>query len=108
MDKSKRIRELNDAFRKSGLGGMVVMTRAVAGLEESEKREVIVALKAFDNFTADNDPYGEHDFGLLEIGEHKLYWKIDYYSPDMRGGSSDASDPEQTRRVLTIMFCDEY
>lgn len=87
---------------------MVVMTRAVAELEECEKREIIVALKAFDDFTPDNDPYGEHDFGSLEVGEHKLFWKIDYYSPDMRGGSSDASDPKQTKRVLTIMFRDEY
>ena len=32
----------------------------------------------FDAFTPDNDPYGEHDFGSIDLDGEKLFWKIDY------------------------------
>lgn len=107
-DKTASIRQLNDTFRKSGIGGTVVMTRAIAELDEATKREIIVALKVFDDFTEDNDPHREHDFGALEVGDHKLFWKIDYYAPDMKHVSDDPSDPSKTKRVMTIMYRDEY
>jgi hypothetical protein len=34
---------------------------------------------AFDDFTADNDPHKEHDFGSFELDGEKLFWKIDLY-----------------------------
>lgn len=107
-EKSKRIRELNDAFRTTGLGGTIVMTRGVSELGETLVGQIANAVKAFDTFTPDNDPYGEHDFGDFEVEDQKLYWKIDYYANDMMHGSNDASDPEITKRVLTIMLRDEY
>ncbi len=103
-EKTARIRELNDTFRQSGLGGRVVMTRGVSDLNEETLKEIIVAVKRFNTFTPDNDPHEEHDFGAFEVEDHKLFWKIDYYAPDLRGGSDDASDPAKTKRVLTIMF----
>ena len=38
----------------------------------------------------------------------ELYWNIDCYDMKMRFGSEDTSDPEQTTRVLTILFAEEY
>jgi len=66
------------------------------------------ALVLYDDFSEDNDPYGEHDFGSFKIEGHKLFWKIDYYAPDMRHGSEDPADPDVTVRVLTIMLASEY
>ena len=59
-------------------------------------------------FSADNDPHGEHDFGRFEVAGEKFFWKIDYYGSDMMSGSEVPSDPEKTTRVLTIMLSHEY
>ena len=65
-------------------------------------------VSAFDSFTEDNDPYGEHDFGSIDCLGKKLFWKIDCYAPNMESGSPDPTDTKQTVRVLTIMLANEY
>lgn len=107
-DKSTRIQKLNDAFRTTGTGGTIVMTRGVSELGDTLVTQITGAVKSFDTFTPDNDPYGEHDFGAFEVDQHELFWKIDYYATDMMHGSEDASNPDVTTRVLTIMLRDEY
>lgn len=103
-----RIRELNDAFRRTFEGGRVVMTAGVAALPESAVAKVLARVRTFDEFNRDNDPHGEHDFGSFECEGEKFFFKLDYYAPDMEHGSEDPSDPKQTTRVLTIMLADEY
>ncbi len=58
--------------------------------------------------TKDNDPHHEHDFGNFELDGVTYFFKLDYYTPDMEGGSEDPADPAKTTRVLTIMRADEY
>ena len=72
------------------------------------KARVLLAVQSFSNFTKDNDPHGEHDFGNFQIADETYFFKVDYYALDMDGGSEDPADPEQTARVLTIMCADEY
>ena len=62
----------------------------------------------FDDFTADNDPHGEHDFGSFDLAGDKFFWKIDYYDPTLEFGSDDPADPTKTTRVLTLMLAAEY
>ena len=62
----------------------------------------------FDAFTPDNDPYGDHGFGTVEVMGEKLFWKIDLYDRALKYGSDDPADPVQTHRVLTILFPSEY
>jgi len=106
--KSDRIRVLNDNFRSTFVGGQVVMTQGVNALPLDIKARVLLAVQSFSNFTKDNDPHREHDFGSFEIEGESYFFKIDYYAPDMDGGSEDPADPEKTTRVLTIMRADEY
>ncbi len=112
--KTEKIRELNDRFRKgdSGIPGQVLMTAGVQSLTDIDPQmrlgQVIEAVRSFDAFSEANDPYGEHDFGSLEILGEKLFWKIDCYAPDMLHGSEDPSDVTKTVRVLTIMIANEY
>ena len=65
-------------------------------------------IETFADFSEDNDPYGEHDFGALEHSGRKIFWKIDAYDPTLSWGSGDPSDPTQTCRVLTILLAEEW
>lgn len=103
-----RIRELNDAFRRSFVGGKVTMTSGIAALADEVKVALFERVKAFDEFKTDNDPHREHDFGVLEHAGKRIFWKIDYYDAEMEFGSEDPADPSQTTRVLTIMLASEY
>jgi hypothetical protein len=106
--RTSRIRNFNDAFRTTLEGGRCLFTAGVSDLGVPFSTAALVAVRAFKDFTADNDPYGEHDFGSFEIGEQKLFWKIDYYDLSLEFGSNDPADPAQTKRVLTIMLAEEY
>jgi len=107
-DRTNRIRDLNDAFRTTLEGGRCLFTAGVSDLGIPFSKAALAAVRAFGDFTPDNDPYGEHDFGSFRIGEEKLFWKIDYYDLSLEYGSNDPADPAQTARVLTIMLAEEY
>src|ERR1700680_5131269 len=103
-----KIAFLNDGLRRTFARGKVVMTAGVAALPEDPLTQVLERVRHYDEFTPDNDPHGEHDFGNFELAGVGYFFKIDYYSPDMQGGSEDSPDPEKTTRVFTIMRADEY
>jgi len=107
-DAKGAIRALNDAFRRSFLGGSVTMTVGVAAIDEDLRWLIIRRVMSFDAFTPDNDPHGEHDFGSFGEQGFEVFWKIDYYTKDMSSGSEHSEDPTQTTRVLTIMLASEY
>ena len=105
---TNRIRELNDAFRTTFAGGKVMLTAGVDALPLEVKMPVIGRVMTFSEFTPDNDPHGEHDFGSFDLAGHKFFFKIDYYDPRLEFGSDDPADPAKTTRVLTIMLASEY
>jgi len=102
------IRTLNDQFRKSGIGGSIFVTRGVEFLPEATKQKIMEAVKVFDDFNDNNDPYGEHDCAAIEIDGERIFWKIDYYDKQMKNLSPDASNTDLTNRVMTIMLSSEY
>ncbi|MGD0331990.1 MAG: DUF3768 domain-containing protein [Xanthobacteraceae bacterium] len=108
FDNARVIRILNDNFRSTFVGGQVVMTQGVNAMPIDTKARVLLAVQSFSNFTKDNDPHGEHDFGSIEIEGETYFFKVDYYALDLNGGSEDPADPSVTTRVLTIMRADEY
>ncbi|MCE0498698.1 MAG: DUF3768 domain-containing protein [Methylacidiphilales bacterium] len=108
VDAAKRIRDLNDEFRRTFVGGVITLTEGVDALGPEVKAEVLRLVREFDRFTEENDPHGEHDFGSLDIGGQVFFWKCDYYDKTVTYGSKDPADPEITTRVLTIMKAEEY
>jgi hypothetical protein len=103
-----KIRELNDRFRSTMTGGRVMLTAGVDALPSDVKAMVIRRVATFSEFTPDNDPHKEHDFGSFELADRKFFWKIDALDNSMEFGSEDPADVSKTTRVLTIMLAEEY
>jgi uncharacterized protein DUF3768 len=110
-----RIRALNDEFRRMGplfsrykFDGLWLITAGVQAEGPSFTWQAICSVQTFDGFTADNDPYSEHDFGALEIAGQRLFWKIDYLQRGTQFGAEDPSDNATTCRIITIMLADEW
>jgi hypothetical protein len=110
--RATRVRELNDAFRRrlprTGKSGRLNATAGVAELSPEKLALLLISVREFTDFSADNDPHGEHDFGAIDQDGIKYFWKLDAYDRWMQFGSPDPSDPSITTRVITIMRADEY
>ena len=108
-DNTAKIRELNDLTRTAmGVVGRVYQTPGITALDPRLQSKIRERVETFDQFTPDNDPYGEHDCALLQVDGVRVIWKIDYYDVNYELHSDDPADPTITRRVLTIMLAEEY
>ena len=108
-DKTRKIAELNDLCRTAmGVAGRLYVTEGIAALPPEDQSAIREKVERFSDFSSDNDPYAERDFGAFEHGGEKVFWKIDYYDRSLTAGSPDPSDPGRTTRVLTIMLAQEY
>jgi hypothetical protein len=104
-DSTTRICALNDQLRRFGRGGRVTMTSGIEVLGAAAIARIIAAVAGFDAFTADNDPYGEHDCATLDVDGIRVLFKIDLYEePEVKG----ADGQPVTTRVLTIMLAEEW
>ena len=106
--KADRIRSLNDAFRRTFVGGAVMITQGVEAMPLDQRRSLLQKIRSFDAFSEDNDPHHEHDFGSVDEAGVRCFWKIDYYDRKTEFGSPDPADSPVTTRVLTIMLAEEY
>jgi hypothetical protein len=108
-ENTRYIAALNDLCRKSiGRACRLVQTEGIRALSDADQSAIRERVETFDAFGEDNDPHGEHDFGAFEHNGMRIFWKIDYYAPDMEHGSEDPADLMKTKRVLTIMLAEEY
>jgi Protein of unknown function (DUF3768) len=114
-DRRAKIAELNDQVRKdAGLPTShfqatnphrVLITAGVAALPLEDQIAICRKVREFNAFDDDNDPHGEHDFGIVKHGGSSVYWKIDLYeAPSVKA----ADEVPVVTRVLTILFATEY
>jgi hypothetical protein len=109
IDAILEIRRLNDSFRRSLSGGSKrLVTAGIAALPPQDQAAILAKVIAFDAFTEDNDPHGEHGFGAFDHAGRRIFWKNDTYDQSLEFGSEDPADPAKTTRVLTIMLAEEY
>lgn len=106
----KRIRELNDIFRTQSRGnGMVLITCGVQAEGQEFVAAAVEAVRAFNTFSEENDPWGEHDFGAVELDTQKVFFKFDYFADDsLSVASQNPANEGMTYRVLTVMLASEY
>lgn len=113
------IQQLNDRFRAAipsscDVPGRVLITRAVQQLVDDDAEpgkylpKIIKIVREFVDFNSYNDPHNEHDFGAFYFEGEKMFWKIDYYDPELQHRSESPADTAKTMRVLTIMLANEY
>jgi hypothetical protein len=102
------IAERNDEFRKSGAEGLTYVTSGVAALSGDAQAEILRRVCEYDDFSPDNDPHGDHDFGSFDHDGQTIFWKIDLYDNDLNFGSPNPEDPAVTTRLLTILLAEEY
>lgn len=106
---NQRIRELNDRLRTEGQGqGSIMLTTGIQAHGGEFASQAIQVVREFDDFSDENDPWGEHDFGAVEVAGEKVFFKIDYYDLSLEHGSENPANEEETHRVLTIMLASEY
>lgn len=124
-EQTDAIRRLNDAARAiPGVSCLASATMGFQALSDQDRSAALALIAAFSKFDDNNDPYGEHDFGALyrlvsgawtqerpdddKVISVTVFWKIDYYDPNLTAGSEAPWDAQQTKRVLTIMLSNEY
>ena len=82
--------------------------RAVTVADFCTAALMLEAVRSFDAFTPEDDPYEEHDYAAIVLDGERYLWKIDYFDLSLQYRSPDPSDPAFTIRVMTIMRADEY
>ena len=108
MPDAAKIAALNDRARQRVDPCRWVITQAVLACDPLTVAELMIAVEGFDEFTPDNDPYVENDFGAIILEGIMFFWKMDYWDSDLQMQSPDPTDTNVTTRVLTIMLADEY
>ena len=102
------IARLNDKFRRSFIGGEVLLSAGISAMSSEDKANIISMVQNFNDFTPSNDVYGEHDFFSIDYKGNKIFAKIDYYDLNYEFMSENPANPDITNRVLTILLSCEY
>ena len=108
MDTTSRVRELNDEARQYPTDGEILVSCGISALPEDEVAAILEGVRTFEDFTPQNDPYGEHDFGAFAHNGTRIFWKIECYDREMQFGSPDPADPAVTVRIVNVMLAEEY
>lgn len=108
LNNTDKIRQLNDSFRRTFIGGDVMLTLGIRMKSEKEVADILECVRTFNDFTPANNPYSEDDSASFDYKGERIIWKIDYYDKDYRYMSENPADPTITNRVLTIMTASEY
>lgn len=102
-----RVRQLNDDLRTNGRGGMFVISEGLAAHWVETVNIALATIGSFDEFTSNNDPWGERDGATLNVRGIDVRWTITSYDKSRTMHSPNPADPHVTTRVMTIMLAGE-
>src|SRR6516162_10192299 len=86
MAPAERIRALNDELCTTGSGGKMYLTPGLIEKGADFIAKVTAAVRDFDAFDNNNDPWQEHDCAVLDVDGEPVMFKIDYYDENMEYG----------------------
>lgn len=107
VPRAEAIARLNDQVR-FGNDGTVMVTQGVQSITGFDATELAELLANYDDFTHENDPHGERDFGLISYKGWDVIWKIDPYDKELKFGSDNPADPAVTTRIATLLLASEW
>jgi hypothetical protein len=102
------IADMNDAFRQSLIGGQIVLTAGIRALPRKMQAAIIEQLRSFEEFDADNDPFGYHNSGRFEHCGRTILWHIDLDGRGYYLNQPNPVNPAGHNFVLTIFLAEEY
>jgi hypothetical protein len=106
--RTHRIRELNNQFRKSIARGMYVMSPGISDLGEEAVDRIVKTVAALEVVYPTDHPHEEHALGTFEAEGRTMVFKIFYFDTDLEHQSPDPADPAATVRVMEVMLDHEY
>ncbi len=81
----------NDTFRAAlafagpcDIPGKIVVTPGVSAMGPEFLALLHLTVAGFADFTEENDPWGDHSFGAVEVCGTRVFWKIDLYDEAYR------------------------
>ncbi len=72
-DSREKIKSLNDRLCQTMCSGRVMITQGIIAPDAAQFARLIPLIMNFNDFTEDNDPYGEHDFSSLILDGHCIF-----------------------------------
>ena len=108
-ERTRVIADLNDLCRCwMGSFGRVALSRGMAALGPTERAAIFEKVRTFEAFTPGDNPYGERGLWRLRAwgSAHRLEDRL--LRCLFEYASEDPSDPRVTRRVLNILFAEEW
>jgi len=109
---SEQLAHINDTIRMNlckfrcnahveGVYGQLMFTRNVIDILGDKITVLLQAVGSFNEFTEDNNPHHENDFGKIDLFGNTWFWKFDYYDKDLQYFGHHA-------HVLTVMLAEDY
>lgn len=103
-----KVAELNDLVRRDMKGGKWVRTQGVMATQY-DGPGLYAMVARFADFTEANNPHGERDMGVIQLGGTSIMWKIDVYeNAECEYGADEPWNPDASYRVLTLLLPEEY
>ena len=108
INTAQRIKELNDAFRRTGDGGRILFTAESAAWASRSRIRRLRLCGASTPSPRTTTRTGSMISGASPIKAASCSGRSTTYDAACEFGSEDPADPLKTTRVLTIMLADEY
>jgi hypothetical protein len=90
--RTQRIRDLNNQFRKSIARGMYVRSPGISDLGEEAVDRIVKAVAALEAIYPTDHPHEEHALGTFEAEGRTMVFKIYYFDADLKCQSPDPAD----------------